>query len=75
MDLGLYALRFRAKDPIAALSCPIPLLAGQTGAVGYYRLVYPSSINLLWRQFQHRTGRQHPLPASFQRAEHAACQL
>lgn len=55
IDLGLYALRFRAKDPIAAL-VPDPALAGQTGAVGYYRLVYPSSINLFGASFSTDLG-------------------
>jgi len=55
IDLGLYALRFRAKDPIAALA-PDPALAGQTGAVGYYRLVYPSSINLFGASFSTDMG-------------------
>jgi hypothetical protein len=50
MDLGLYALRFRAKDPIAALA-PDPALTGQTGAIGYYRLVYPTGINLYGASF------------------------
>jgi hypothetical protein len=50
MDFGLYALRFRAKDPIAALVAD-PALAGQTGAVGYYRLAYPSGINLYGASF------------------------
>jgi hypothetical protein len=50
IDLGLYALRFRAKDPIAAL-VPDPALVGQTGAIGYYRLVYPSDINLYGASF------------------------
>jgi Protein of unknown function (DUF1302) len=45
VDLGLYALRFRAKDPsLETLSNP--MLAGQTGAVGSYRLVYPSGVDL-----------------------------
>lgn len=55
IDLGLYALRFRAKDPIAAL-VPDPALAGQTGAVGFYRLVYPSSINLFGASFSTDLG-------------------
>lgn len=55
IDLGLYVLRFRAKDPIAAL-VPDPALAGQTGAVGYYRLVYPSSINLFGASFSTDLG-------------------
>ena len=50
MDLGFYALRFRAKDPIAALVAD-PALAGQTGAVGYYRLAYPAGINLYGASF------------------------
>jgi hypothetical protein len=50
VDLGLYALRFRAKDPIAAL-VPDPALSGQSGAVGYYRLVYPSNMNLFGASF------------------------
>ena len=50
IDLGFYALRFRAKDPIAALS-PDPTLAGQSGAVGYYRVVYPIGINLYGASF------------------------
>jgi hypothetical protein len=50
VDLGLYAFRFRAKDPIAALISD-PALAGQTGAVGYYRLVYPTGINLYGASF------------------------
>jgi hypothetical protein len=50
IDLGLYALRFRAKDPIAAL-VPDPALVGQSGAIGYYRLVYPSRINLYGASF------------------------
>jgi hypothetical protein len=50
VDLGFYALRFRAKDPIAALVAD-PALAGQTGAVGYYRLVYPTGINLYGASF------------------------
>jgi hypothetical protein len=55
IDLGLYALRFRAKDPIAAL-VPDPALAGHTGAVGFYRLVYPSSINLFGASFSTDLG-------------------
>jgi hypothetical protein len=55
IDLGLYALRFRAKDPIAAL-VPDPALAAQTGAVGFYRLVYPSSINLFGASFSTDLG-------------------
>jgi hypothetical protein len=55
VDLGLYALRFRAKDPIAAL-VPDPSLAGQTGAVGYYRLVYPSGIDLYGASFSTEWG-------------------
>ncbi len=55
MDLGLYAFRFRAKDPIAALA-PDPALAGQTGAVGYYRLAYPSGINLYGASFSTQLG-------------------
>ena len=50
MDLGFYALHFRAKDPVAALS-PDPSLLGQSGAVGYYRLVYPASSNLYGLSF------------------------
>jgi hypothetical protein len=50
IDLGFYAMRFRAKDPIAAL-VPDPALAGQTGAVGYYRLVYPIGVNLYGASF------------------------
>jgi hypothetical protein len=49
-DFGFYALRFRAKDPIAAL-VPDPALAGQAGAIGYYRLVYPSGIDLYGASF------------------------
>jgi len=49
-DLGFYAMRFRAKDPLAAL-VPDPALAGYAGAVGYYRLVYPSGINLYGASF------------------------
>jgi len=49
VDLGLYAFRFRAKDPIAALVTDP--LAGPSGAVGYYRLVYPTSINLYGASF------------------------
>jgi len=55
MDLGLYAFRFRAKDPIAALASD-PALAGQTGAIGYYRLVYPSGINLYGASFSTELG-------------------
>jgi Protein of unknown function (DUF1302) len=45
MDLGLYALRFRAKDPsLEFLSNPMS--AGLNGAVGSYRLAYPSGITL-----------------------------
>ena len=55
MDLGLYAFRFRAKDPIVALA-PDPALAGQTGAIGYYRLVYPSGINLYGASFSTQLG-------------------
>jgi len=44
-DLGFYALRFRAKDPIVGL-VPDPGLAGQSGAVGTYRLFYPTAISL-----------------------------
>ena len=50
VDLGFYALHFRAKDPVAALS-PDPSLLGQSGAVGYYRLVYPASSNLYGLSF------------------------
>ncbi|HWY63732.1 MAG TPA: DUF1302 family protein [Rhizomicrobium sp.] len=50
LDVGLYALRFRAKDPIAAL-LPDPALMGQSGAIGTYRLVYPSGINLYGASF------------------------
>ncbi|HEX4637450.1 MAG TPA: DUF1302 family protein [Rhizomicrobium sp.] len=50
LDLGLYALRFRAKDPIAAL-VPDPALAGQPGAIGIYRLIYPTEINLYGASF------------------------
>jgi hypothetical protein len=50
MDLGFYALRFRAKDPIAAL-VPDPTLAGQAGYDGYYRLVHPTGINLYGASF------------------------
>jgi Protein of unknown function (DUF1302) len=45
MDVGLYALRFRAKDPSLELLSN-PTSAGQTGAVGSYRLAYPSGITL-----------------------------
>jgi hypothetical protein len=55
VDLGLYAFRFRAKDPIAALLTD-PALAGQTGAVGYYRLVYPTGINLYGASFSTEWG-------------------
>ena len=55
IDLGLYALRFRAKDPIAALA-PNPALASQTGAVGSYRVVYPSGINLYGVSFSTELG-------------------
>jgi hypothetical protein len=55
MDLGLYAFRFRAKDPIAALA-PDPALAGQTGAIGYYRLIYPVGINLYGASFSTELG-------------------
>ena len=55
LDLGLYALRFRAKDPIAAMAID-PALAGQTGAVGYYRLVYPTGINLYGASFSTEWG-------------------
>ena len=55
IDLGLYALRFRAKDPIAAL-VPDPALAGQTGAAGFYRLVYPGGINLFGASFSTDLG-------------------
>ena len=55
VDLGLYALRFRAKDPIAALA-PDPALAGQSGAVGYYRLVYPTGIDLYGASFSTEWG-------------------
>ena len=50
VDLGLYGLRFRAKDPIAAL-VPDPALSGQTGAIGYFRLVYPTGIDLYGASF------------------------
>lgn len=49
-DFGLYLLRFRAKDPIAAL-VPDPTLEDQIGAIGYYRLLYPSGINLYGASF------------------------
>jgi hypothetical protein len=55
VDLGFYALRFRAKDPIAAL-VPDPALAGQAGAVGYYRLAYPGGINLFGASFSTELG-------------------
>jgi hypothetical protein len=55
LDLGFYAFRFRAKDPIAALVAD-PALAGQTGAVGYYRLVYPTGINLYGASFSTEWG-------------------
>jgi hypothetical protein len=55
MDLGFYAFRFRAKDPIAALVTD-PALAGQTGAVGYYRLIYPTGINLYGASFSTEWG-------------------
>ena len=55
VDLGLYALRFRAKDPIAALA-PDPALSGQTGAVGYFRLFYPTGINLYGASFSTEWG-------------------
>ncbi len=45
MDLGLYVLRFRAKDPSLEILSD-PSLAGQSGAVGSYRLAYPSGITL-----------------------------
>jgi hypothetical protein len=55
VDLGLYALRFRAKDPsLETLSNP--MLAGQTGAVGSYRLVYPSGITLYGASFSTQLG-------------------
>jgi len=55
VDLGLYALRFRAKDPsLEALSDP--MLAGQSGAVGSYRLVYPSGITLYGVSFSTQLG-------------------
>jgi hypothetical protein len=55
VDLGLYALRFRAKDPsLETLSNPMS--AGQTGAVGNYRLVYPSGINLYGISFSTELG-------------------
>lgn len=55
VDLGLYALRFRAKDPsLEILSNPIS--AGQTGAVGSYRLVYPSGIDLYGISFSTEMG-------------------
>jgi hypothetical protein len=54
-DFGLYALRFRAKDPIAALVVD-PTLAGQSGAVGYYRLLYPIGINLYGTSFSTDLG-------------------
>ena len=55
IDLGLYALRFRAKDPIAALA-PDPTLANQSGDVGYYRLIYPSAIDLYGASFSTELG-------------------
>lgn len=55
VDLGLYAFRFRAKDPIAALVSD-PALAGYTGAAGYYRLVYPTGINLYGASFSTEWG-------------------
>jgi len=55
VDLGLYAFRFRAKDPIAALVTD-PAQAGQSGAVGYYRLVYPIGINLYGASFSTEWG-------------------
>ena len=55
LDLGLYAFRFRAKDPIPVL-VPDPALTGQTGAVGYYRLLYPSGINLYGASFSTELG-------------------
>ena len=55
VDLGLYALRFRAKDPsLEVLSDP--LLAGQSGAIGSYRLVYPSGITLYGASFSTQLG-------------------
>jgi len=55
MDLGIYALRFRAKDPVAVL-LPDPALAGQAGAIGNYRLVYPPGLNLFGASFSKDLG-------------------
>jgi len=55
VDLGLYALRFRAKDPSLEILSN-PMLAGQSGAVGSYRLVYPSGINLYGVSFSTELG-------------------
>jgi hypothetical protein len=55
VDLGLYALRFRAKDPSLEILSN-PLLAGQAGAVGSYRLTYPSGINLYGVSFSTELG-------------------
>jgi hypothetical protein len=55
VDLGLYALRFRAKDPSLEMLSD-PMSAGQTGAVGRYRLVYPSGINLYGVSFSTELG-------------------
>jgi hypothetical protein len=55
VDLGLYALRFRAKDPsLEFLSNPMS--AGQMGAIGSYRLVYPSGIALYGASFSTQLG-------------------
>ena len=55
VDLGLYALRFRAKDP--SLEIPYdPMLAGQSGAIGSYRLIYPSGITLYGASFSTQLG-------------------
>jgi Protein of unknown function (DUF1302) len=55
VDLGLYALRFRAKDPSLEVFSD-PMLAGQSGAIGSYRLVYPSGITLYGASFSTQLG-------------------
>jgi len=55
MDLGLYALHFRSRDPIAILS-PDPALVNQVGAVGGYSLVYPAGVDLYGASFSTEMG-------------------
>lgn len=55
MDLGLYALHFRSRDPIAILS-PDQALANRTGAVGSYSLVYPANVDLYGASFSTEMG-------------------